>query len=699
MKGKKGPTLIIFLLFASLFLIRLVHLSADPPYNLSSSGGPYGDPGGYSFNARNRVLFGTWEVDDYNMMYLSFPPHLFTYLIFRFFGVGIAQQNLVPVFFSWGSLVVFFLLLKSRFSRGLALAGTALLGLNYLFLMFSRIANRVMPPIFFLLLGILFLQKGTRKRGWFCAAGASFFLALVSKSVIFYILAAAGAAYLFFALSRYSIRSVAGQAGLLSVGALVPGLPWFLFLYLPHQEFIRSFSQLNVKYLIPPADFSLLLRYFWVRPALLLQQMPLLSVLAAVASLFLLEKVSRQGRSTPLVDWVFLFWFFTGFLYYAVIQQRVTRHFIPHIVPLVFLAVLLLSLLTGREERLRKRPPLFFALLLFLWMLFPVSLLLKTASERFPSLLKTQGALNLSLLLFSGMAAGLTFFLFTSFPRGKGNPGVRKAGKAVAALFLVGVFAIQGAKYAAWAVHPFYQFKEISRDLGRAFSRATLAGLWAPVACLENRHRAHEYYPGIINDYPDFFQRFGITHVFTTTAFGEDRIFRRNFPRIMEGATLIARYHIWTVEVLLYDIQPPKIDEGPRFEAELHTLKGNTPRFDSRASGRFAVLCRARRAQPVVEIPSGRELPKGIYRVFFRLKAPGRRGKEDASLARLEVISASRNRGLAFRLVQAGEIPKEDYREVALTFRLKTSERVSFRVVSRGNGSFWVDKVDLRRGE
>ncbi len=221
MKGKKGPTLIIFLLFASLFLIRLVHLSADPPYNLSSSGGPYGDPGGYSFNARNRVLFGTWEVDDYNMMYLSFPPHLFTYLIFRFFGVGIAQQNLVPVLFSWGSLVVFFLLLKSRFSRGLALAGTALLGLNYLFLMFSRIANRVMPPIFFLLLGILFLQKGTRKRGWFCAAGASFFLALVSKSVIFYILAAAGAADLVFALSRYSIRSVAGQAGLLSVG------PWF----------------------------------------------------------------------------------------------------------------------------------------------------------------------------------------------------------------------------------------------------------------------------------------------------------------------------------------------------------------------------------------------------------------------------------------------------------------------------------------
>jgi len=96
--GKK-KTHLFLLLIIILFLLslRMIHPSADPPENLSMSGGPYGDPGGYAFNARNKVLFGQWEIDRMNSPLYSSPiPALLTYLSFKLFGVGFIQMNVVP---------------------------------------------------------------------------------------------------------------------------------------------------------------------------------------------------------------------------------------------------------------------------------------------------------------------------------------------------------------------------------------------------------------------------------------------------------------------------------------------------------------------------------------------------------------------------------------------------------------------------
>lgn len=374
MSQKKTITLVLFSLFLILFLIRFVHLTADPPYDLSTSGGPYGDPGGYSFNARNKTLFGSWEVDNFNMMYLSFPPHSVTYLVFRLLGIGYAQQNLVPVLFSFASLIFFFLIIRERLGNILALIGTGLLGFNYLFLMYSRIANRVMPPIFFILLGIYLLQKGKKKPLWLIGAGMSLFLALISKSVVFFAVGAVLAGYLVYVLLNTSIKEIAKRLSLLLVGALLPFIPWLFFLYIPNRDFINSFSQLNVQYLIPPKSLSLILKYFWTRPQILLHEMPVIFLLAALFSLMLLFRAVHNSKKVLLVDWIFLFWFFAGFLYYAVIQQRVTRHYIPQIVPLVFLAILLAHhLFTNLKFERPRKHRLLYGLLVFLWMLFPVS--------------------------------------------------------------------------------------------------------------------------------------------------------------------------------------------------------------------------------------------------------------------------------------------------------------------------------------
>lgn len=696
MPWKRGSFLLTASVLILLLCLRIFLLTADPPYDLSTSGGPYGDPGGYSFNARNKVLYGTWEVDGYNMMYLSYPPHLLTFLSFKLLGVGLFQQNLVPVLFSLGTLLLFFFILNSRFSYAWALGGTSLLGLNYLFLMYSRVADRVMPPLFFILLGVYFLQKNKSRSGFYMAAGISFFLALISKSVIFYVLAGIGIGYLVYALLHHELKEIARRAVFLAVGALVPGLPWLLFLYIPHREFIHSFSGLNVKFLIPPAHLPSLMRHFWTRPTILLEQMPITCAVAASASLVLIFRLARNSKKIALVDWIFLLWFLVGYLYYALIQQRVPRHFIPQVIPLIFLTISFGHHLYERTSIEKLKPRFFLGISLFLWSLFPASLALKYLAKGFPQVFAGQKILNISLLVLSSGFV-LSLFVYARIrEKRKGDILPSSIKRSLVFALLTAVLFLQGSSYLRWALHPQFQFKHISLDLGKAFPEATIAGLWAPIISLENKHRAHEYFPGAINDIPDFFQRFGITHVFTTTHAGEAEKFEKNFPQIMAGAALLARYHIWTVEALLYDIHPGREKPDPgSFEAELFTQKGSTPRYDPDASRTFAVLHQGKQPRFVVSIPGTHPLEEGTYDISFRMKRGGEIRKPGQRMARIDAVSEKKKRALAYRDISPEDLSDTSYRSLSIRVKVRSSEDITLRVFAQGIGDIWVDRIDI----
>lgn len=689
--------IIIILVFSVPFLVRFIHLTADPPYNLSSSGAPWGDPGGYSFNARNKILFGSWEVDDYNMMYTSYPPHLITYSIFRLFGVGLAQQNSVPVFFSCLSLLFIFLILRRRHDPKTALLGAVLLSFNYTFLMYSRIANRVMPSVLFMILGIYLLQKG-KKSPWInIAAGLSLALALLSKSVVFYAVGAIGLGYFLWLFFEYRIKDILLRLAALLAGALVALIPWALFIFLPKQNDILSFSRLNTKYLIPPANPAKLLKNFWTRPALLLEQMPLLTILGALFSLYLLYKAVHNPRQMQLTDWVFLSWFLIGFLYLSLIYQRVPRRFVAQIIPVLFMAVSAIAL-SFRKKRAEKiaPPKIFFLPLSLIWMLYPASLILKFFWKKTPKLFSSQGSLNISLISLSLLLSLVLFFALKALSQ-KSNISLKRTWKmavflAAAALFM----ASHGSRYLRWAFNPPHQIRDISRDYGRAFQKAVFAGLWAPAISIENTHRAYEYFRGIINDDKNFFKKFSITHIFTTTAFGEDQIFRQDFPHVMEHARLIARYHIWTVQALLFDVKPvsKEVEDG-FFEAELFTLRGSTPRYDDKASGKFAVFYKKKKPHNLIAIHVEKNLEKGVYKVSFRMRP----GKPVAGLktrvARLVIVSEEGKKGLGYRDIFPGDFSSTEYRTFSFPLRLREASPIEIYLHSDGISPVWLDWIRL----
>jgi hypothetical protein len=371
---------------------------------------------------------------------------------------------------------------------------------------------------------------------------------------------------------------------------------------------------------------------------------------------------------------------------------------IPQIIPLIFLTISLGHRLLDRDRAKEKKPPLFSGLWLFLWFLFPVSMGLKYLAKQFPQVFTGQKILNLTLLAVSAGLVLLYLVLFKAWPGKKMSAVPFSSKRILVFVTLAAILIFHGHRYLRWAAHPQFQFKQISQDLGKALPETTIAGLWAPVISLENRHRAHEYFPGAINDYPDFFDRFGITHVFTTTHAGEDKKFEQNFPDVMSEARLLARYHIWTVEALLYDIHPEAPLTGQKdYEAELFTQKGSTPRFDADASGTFAVLSQGKRQRFAVSIPHSNPMQEGTYSISFRMKKTGRSRNEEQRMARIDAVSEKRKKALAYKDVYPADLSDSDYQNIRMTLKVRSPEDVTFRVFTQGNGDIWVDRMNIQK--
>ncbi|MCJ7682311.1 MAG: hypothetical protein MUP70_16410, partial [Candidatus Aminicenantes bacterium] len=494
---------------------------------------------------------------------------------------------------------------------------------------------------------------------------------------------------------HHKVRGIIFRLFFLLTGALTILIPWLVFLYLPHRESINAFNNLNLKYLLPPPNLTKILEYFWTRPPLLLDSMPILAVLAGIISLVLLHHIFVRTKKVHLTDWIFLNWFFAGSIYLSIIYQRVPRRFIVQIVPLVFLAVSFLPRLFSKKQTSSpSKPPLVFAAAVFVWALFPVSLFLKWLNRTSPKFFEGQVSLSLALLIISlGLAVLVYGFTRVS---AKKSLSIPRPASAV----LVGVLALlflisHGSRYLKWAIHPPHQLQNISQDYGRAFDHAVFVGLWAPIISMENNHRAYEFFPNFINDDKNLFEKRGITHIFTTTAFGENQTYWRHFPHIRKKARLLARYHIWNIDALLYDVQGFPLPEGQSvLEAERHTLEGAMPRFDEKASGRFAVRPLFRRPGYVADIPVPQPYEKGIHSITAVLKRDKKRLKEESRIGRLEVLTEDGSDILGYRDIFPIDLNQVEYREIPISFHVRRPGAVRVRLYTQGNVVIWFDRLE-----
>jgi hypothetical protein len=219
-----------------LALLRLIHLGADTPPELSGSAALYVDEGYKTLSPRNLVLFGAthWNPHDVYAGWMSGSPvtQWSYYASFRLFGTSVESARGVTVFYFALLLVGYVWAMAGRYRPALVLGGLAVLGLERTIFFLSRIAVFEMP-IATLVAGLLFVfarMKPHRSVASVLAATATgVILALgVKLTSLFYLAPILLAASMFFVFAKRPPRRLIGW---LSVTLAVVGFGALLFFF------------------------------------------------------------------------------------------------------------------------------------------------------------------------------------------------------------------------------------------------------------------------------------------------------------------------------------------------------------------------------------------------------------------------------------------------------------------------------------
>lgn len=692
----KQQMFILLAIFLAVFSLRFIHLGADPPKTLSiSSMGYMSDPGNFVSNARNQIVLGKWEIDNWNVMWISPIPHWLTYFIFLLVGPGIAQMNLLPALFSCLNLVLVYLILKKSMPREFVLLGALFLGTNYVFTMFSQIAVRVMPMEFFALLALYLLSRTQQltKTGIFLAGVMSFAAYTVKGNylLLFPAFVIGLVCYSFVQNGKKAGKTL--QSLLLYFSGLISLLSvWYILIFVPHKDAIVDYMASNFGWLTPH-NLSEVLQNFWFRPLFYFMNMPIVLVLASFGLLVFVYRFFTAPQKIPLYTWVCSIWVMSNMVYYSLIYYRPARHYVPLIIPLVMLAVgFLYDLFKFRGFNKPERRPMLFFLFLYFWLLYMVSGLFILLSrpvhhsvmrEKFGILLIA--SLVLTLLVYLLVVIWPKKLVFTA-------PGAVK----ISFIGILVVFSLQYniRPFIKWAGSARYDRMNISRDLGLAFEHMRLGGLVAPVLALENRHEAHPYSTGYINKGLDFIQKYRITHTLLTFYAEEKDNYIRDFAEF-SNAELLARYPLWRSFVELYSLYPRTKPEMPNvfdFEGELFFGENGLPRYDPEASAKLAFLKDKHGRDALLELPVG-DFEPGSYRLIFRLKC-NRSELPTTRTARFDVVHAEQKKMLAYREIFPRDFsPIPGYQDFDLVFDLKKSRPLTIRIFIEEDLELWFDKA------
>ncbi len=627
----------LLLIFFALAQLRI--LDADPPYNLSKvSMGEFGDPGSYALNARNKVVLGHWEADRWNLMYTNPIPHLASYVVFKILGVSFFSLNLVPLLFALLSVWVVFLLFQELLpSWKVAFFFTLALSFHYLFLCYSKIANRIMPMGFFILLSVYLLEKSRGRRNWLIfLSGISLFAAFLSKGKMAYLFPIFPLAVLLYRKTNLGNRL--REMGFFLAGILAAFLPWYIFLYIPHREIYILFGSKATWRIMKIHSLANGISNFVHQPLVFFYPyMLLLSMVALAGLLISSEKFLKQ--SLPFSVALSLLWLPALYLFLSSFSLRPIRYYFEIIFPMFILASFLIRENSGRISGII---PYFAKYFLYL--------------EVFLMVVRLSGKYNLL------MKPGI-FFPFILFPLAPALvPFKFKFPTALVYILIAGNLLWGLVIYTPYYLHPRHRLKEISIDLSKAFPPSDFAGLTSPILSMENRHIPHVSWPTHrINYERDFPQRKHIKFVVLLTYNGELNYYRSRFPQFMEKLRTLARFYLWRTDLLL---MAPGKDTGKE-EAEVMKRRGGYAVYESAASGGWSLF-----------------LPPGLQGEFLDLKPPGKqiilriRGDERCVRVEGEGVFAVLRGGGKYHLQKILVNPEEE---------------IYFK--KRANCRFWIDYI------
>lgn len=582
--------LLAVILFFS-FYLRFYHLNADPPLNLSWSLGPFTDEGHVVINARNKLFFGEWKLDDFFRMGISPLITVITFLVFKIFGYGFAQARSIPIFFSLLTLLFLFLVIKKEKMTKYALLSILLLGFNFVYLMHNRLALEETDLLFFIILSIYFWQLGKEKEIFYIFAGiclgiATFFVKILGLFflpilILDFIRLKWGSLFKNFKLIKFK------PLYYIAFGLCLVSLAWVLLIFLPFKSDVLNYIIAN-SFKSPAGKPETIFEFIKNFLNLgtndrLFNRMPLIFILSFSYLLFWFTNLREKLKSSNSLEFISFLWLFFGMFFLSFTNYHPVRYQMILIPPLCVLAGFSIGRLSEiklfkiEDQETEGKLQVF---TLFIWwaillvfsynLIFMVIVYVLTHYQSFVPLISVftsdlkEGFYTLSRLLRDYpalvlrsviLASVILFVLYLARTLKVFKKGLKiKKSFATFPLFvLILLFLlIQLNQYSSWASNAQTDLYYISRDLRSLPSGSVIAGPWAGAVCLENSHRAIVMQTFANKD--RVLERFEVTHLVIFKGGWEDKFFWENYPEVMKKATLVKQYTVRNNLLLIYKI-------------------------------------------------------------------------------------------------------------------------------------------------
>jgi len=567
------------------FLLRLNHLTADPPPDLSWSLAPYTDEGAHVVNAKNEILFGNWMLDEWFRMGVSPLFSIVMFAVFKLFGFGYFQARIVSVISAVGVTYLIFLLLRKSSSTKVAFIGALLATTSYLWIMQNRMATEESFLALVLLLAILFwIQAPARIYQFFVAGFLSVGAVLFVKLLGIFFLPILPLEFIRqrWLVNDSTIKPLNFKPILLFIagGILAAGI-WFVSVYLPFPKEVSAILAASstesagghpqsigefLKNIFTLATNDHLTPRAWI-----------VFPLAIIALFFWTANIrERIKRASPL-EFISALWFLGALFLLSSMNYRPIRYQMILLPAAFILASLMLDRLWQPQQikENSKAGPLDWALRWIILSFFAYNILwtidlfilnhspiLSFSSSPMQWAQEIQTRLqNFSQFLPRALIAstlGLGAWIGLSYWRRSSKQEKKFRLAPAMVLILLGLSTISDiSQYAAWSQNATYSVIEASRDLRNLPPGSAVAGPWAGAITLEASVRAIEMQQFCNVD--KVLERFPVTHLAVFGGGWEQKYFTEKYPEILNKSRIWKSYTL--PRGTLFIVELPKKDE------------------------------------------------------------------------------------------------------------------------------------------
>jgi hypothetical protein len=552
---------ILLLLLGFIFCLRVYHLDADPPSDLSISSDVFTDPAQYTLFAKQFVSTGDLNPFDDNrfLFFIKSSVTALAIMLFNIIGVSIFTSNLTGLIYSFGSLVFFYLIIRKSANKTAGIFFLLMISVNYNQIFYGRLPFLEHAMTFYTFLSIVLLLYFPNSKGYLFA-GISLAIGIFFGKILGVIFLIPVAIYLFHKSLGSNRKVNFKQLGLFTGGMLGLFLIWYLVFYLPMSEQVTSYIQEQAFSLY---GFPLALQSFdnfvWKFVSFgddskLFSRMALPTILGTIfiGSVAIKSYVSNSKKRIDSSHLLIVSMIVTFYLFLMVWNYRPLRYQLVLIYLFYGASGIVIANLWNHSETIKEYKIKYWKIIFLFPLVFPVIYQLFDAY-----IIYNRGEFYYSeyrwiVITISIIITGIIFAI--SYLKKASDIRFPSISKKIIVISLLVLILIPGVvDYYGWTDRISYKIRDNSIDLDIILSdNAIVSGPYASTLTQANGKSSIIHMFGVSASDPDFFKKRPITHLLLDHA--NEKRAKSDYPVIMSSANQIMTYYVGLKSVKLYRI-------------------------------------------------------------------------------------------------------------------------------------------------